>query len=60
MTIYSTKEKREKEKQNDINFIPYDKIETFLEVALADNYTYYIFFRFLMETGLRKGEAIAL
>ncbi|WP_445487325.1 tyrosine-type recombinase/integrase [Niallia sp. 03133] len=60
VSIYSAKEKREKENKADIKFIPYDKIETFLEVALADNYTYYIFFRFLIETGLRKGEALAL
>ncbi|WP_309296625.1 tyrosine-type recombinase/integrase [Niallia sp. NCCP-28] len=43
-----------------MKFIPYDKIETFLDAVLTDNYTYYIFFRFLIETGVRKGEALAL
>ncbi|WP_437831694.1 tyrosine-type recombinase/integrase [Niallia taxi] len=60
VSIYSAKEKREKENKAAIRFIPYEKIESFLEAALADNYTYYIFFRFLIETGVRKGEALAL
>jgi len=60
VSIYSAKEKREKENKAAIKFIPYDKIEPFLDAALADNYTYYIFFRFLIETGVRKGEALAL
>lgn len=60
VSIYSAKEKREKENKSAIKFIPYDKIEPFLEAALSDNYTYYIFFRFLIETGVRKGEALAL
>lgn len=60
VSIYSAKEKREKENKAAIKFIPYDNIEEFLEAALADNYTYYIFFRFLIETGVRKGEALAL
>lgn len=50
----------EKENKADIKFIPYNKIQPFLDTALADNYNYYIFFRFLIETGLRKGEALAL
>lgn len=61
VVIYSTKEKREKEnKSTNIKFIPFEKIEEFLDAALLDNYTYYLFFRFLIETGVRKGEAIAL
>ncbi|PKG23917.1 tyrosine-type recombinase/integrase [Niallia nealsonii] len=60
VSIYSAKEKREKENKAAIKFIPYDKIEPFLDAALADNYTHYIFFRFLIETGVRKGEALAL
>lgn len=60
VSIYSAKEKREKENKAIIKFIPYEKIEAFLEAALSDNYTYYIFFRFLIETGVRKGEALAL
>lgn len=59
--IYSTKEKRDKENKADqLKFIPYDKIAEFLEAALLDNQTYYLFFRFLIETGVRKGEALAL
>ncbi|WLR52424.1 tyrosine-type recombinase/integrase [Bacillus tianshenii] len=59
--IYSTKEKRQKESnKSDIKFIPYDKIGDFLDAAMKDNYTYYLFFRFLIETGVRKGEALAL
>lgn len=60
VSIYSAKEKREKENKTAIKFIPFEKIETFLDAALFDNYTYYIFFRFLIETGVRKGEALAL
>lgn len=60
VTIYSAKEKREKGNKAVTKFIPYDKIEPFLDAALADNYTYYLFFRFLIETGVRKGEALAL
>lgn len=60
VSIYSAKEKREKENKTAIKFIPFEKIEPFLDAALLDNYTYYIFFRFLIETGVRKGEALAL
>lgn len=60
VSIYSAKEKREKENKTVAKFIPYEKIELFLDTALSDNYTYYIFFRFLIETGVRKGEALAL
>ena len=60
VSIYSAKEKREKENKAALKFIPYERIEHFLDAALYDNYTYYIFFRFLIETGVRKGEALAL
>lgn len=61
VTIYTTKEKREKDNViSNVKFIPYDKINDFLDAAILDNYTYYLFFRFLIETGVRKGEAIAL
>lgn len=43
-----------------MKFIPYDKIGDFLNAAIMDNQTYYMFFRFLIETGMRKGEALAL
>lgn len=35
-------------------------IPAFLQFAYNDNYMYGIFFKFLIETGLRKGEAAAL
>ncbi|WP_396125934.1 tyrosine-type recombinase/integrase [Brevibacillus laterosporus] len=61
VTIYSTKEKREKKhKMSTVKFIPYEKIGEFLDEALKDNYSYYLLFRFLIETGTRKGEALAL
>lgn len=61
VTVYSTKEKRDKENnKSKIKFIPYDKIGEFLDEALKDNYTYYLFFMFLIETGVRKGEAMSL
>ncbi|KIL73684.1 tyrosine-type recombinase/integrase [Bacillus badius] len=60
ITIYSVKEKRKKDNPTDLKFIPYEKIDDFLEAALMDNPTYYLFFRFLIETGMRKGEALAL
>ncbi|MEK3821418.1 site-specific integrase [Cytobacillus sp. FSL W8-0315] len=61
ITIYSTKEKREKDNLSSrVKFIPYDKIGDFLDAALLDNPLYYLFFRFLIETGVRKGEALAL
>ncbi|MFD2115840.1 site-specific integrase [Paenibacillus yanchengensis] len=41
-------------------FIESDKITHFLQEARADGYTYWIFFKLLIETGLRKGEAAAL
>jgi integrase len=43
-----------------VKFISYNKIRLFLETALQDNYLYYFFFKFLIETGMRKGEAMAL
>ncbi|WP_245676691.1 site-specific integrase [Bacillus solimangrovi] len=32
----------------------------FLRVARQDNYNYYIYFKVLIETGMRKGEVAAL
>lgn len=61
VTIFSTKELREKKKnKTNIKYISYEKIGEFLNTALIDNYYYYIFFRFLIETGMRKGEAAGL
>lgn len=59
--IYNSKEIVEKRNPNrDLQFIPYDMIEPFLDAAIKDNYTYYMFFRFLIESGVRKGEASSL
>lgn len=61
VSIYTEKEqKKRKNKSENVRFIAYDKIDDFLEAAIVDNYTYYLFFRFLIETGVRKGEALAL
>ncbi|MFT8362710.1 MAG: site-specific integrase [Sporolactobacillus sp.] len=60
--IYSARERAElkNQKNKQLKYIPYDHIKLFLETALEDNYNYYIFFKFLIETGMRKGEAMAL
>lgn len=60
--IYTARERAElrKKKKKQLKYIPYDGIKPFLEAALEDNYNYYIFFKFLIETGMRKGEAMAL
>lgn len=61
IVIYSSKEaEKRKLKNTKVSFLPYDQINDFLEVALEDNYNYYAFFKFLIETGVRKGEACAL
>ncbi|MEW5569574.1 tyrosine-type recombinase/integrase [Rossellomorea marisflavi] len=51
-----TKSKSEK----DLEYINSSDVNTFLRLARQDNYLYYIFFRTLLETGMRKGEAAAL
>lgn len=52
--------KSKSKKKNKLEYINSDDIPTFLKVARQDNYIYYIFFRTLLETGMRKGEAAAL
>lgn len=49
-----------KEKSKSVPFIESDDIGTFLKAAYAYNYYYWIFFKVLIETGMRKGEAAAL
>lgn len=56
MTIPKAKSKK-KEK---LEYIKSDDSSLFLKVARQDNYLYYIFFKTLLETGMRKGEAAAL
>ncbi|ADP32263.1 site-specific integrase [Bacillus atrophaeus] len=47
-------------KKGGLEYIKSDDISLFLKVARQDNYLYYIFFKTLLETGMRKGEAAAL
>lgn len=47
-------------KSKSIPYIESDKVESFLKVARQDNYIYYIYFKALLETGMRKDEAAAL
>ena len=47
-------------KQKSIHFIDSDDVPRFLPMARSDSYIYWIFFKLLIETGLRKGEATAL
>jgi len=43
-----------------VEYIDSDDIPIFLQAARQYGYTYWIFFKFLIETGMRKGEAAAL
>ncbi|MGG4552560.1 tyrosine-type recombinase/integrase [Paenibacillus humicus] len=52
--------KGEKKKMNDIKFIDSSDVPLFLQVAYKYGYIYWIFFKVLIETGMRKGEAAAL
>jgi len=52
--------KKKKVNKKALEYIPSDQIGEFLRVARQDNYIYYIFFKTLIETGMRKGEAAAL
>ncbi|PLS04602.1 tyrosine-type recombinase/integrase [Bacillus halotolerans] len=47
-------------KKEKLEYIKSDDISLFLKFARQDNYLYYIFFKTLLETGMRKGEAVAL
>ncbi|MFU1797500.1 tyrosine-type recombinase/integrase [Paenibacillus azoreducens] len=49
-----------KKKENRIQFIESKDIPRFLQVAHQYGYIYWIFFKLLIETGMRKGEAAAL
>lgn len=55
VTIPKIPKKKEK-----LAYINSDDISFFLKIARQDNYLYYIFFKTLLETGMRKGEAAAL
>lgn len=47
-------------KEKSIKFIDSDQVQEFLAQASKYGYIYWIFFRTLIETGMRKGEAAAL
>jgi integrase len=49
-----------KKKDREIKFIESEYIADFLREAYKDDYVYWIFFKVLIETGMRKGEAAAL
>lgn len=49
-----------KKKEKEIQFIDSGDIPRFLQEAYKYDYIYWIFFKVLIETGLRKGEAAAL
>ena len=46
--------------QKDLKFIPSDIVPDFLEACYEYGYIYWLFYKFLIETGMRKGEAAAL
>ncbi|PNQ80585.1 site-specific integrase [Paenibacillus sp. F4] len=43
-----------------LKYLTKKEVFDFLNAAFVDNWKYYIFFKTLIETGLRKGEALAL
>jgi len=47
-------------KEREIEYIESDHIVHFLQVAYKYGYIYWLFFKVLIETGMRKGEAAAL
>ncbi|HWO95225.1 MAG TPA: site-specific integrase [Bacillus sp. (in: firmicutes)] len=49
-----------KQKDREIKFIESDHIADFLRAAYEYDYIYWIFYKVLIETGMRKGEAAAL
>lgn len=49
-----------KKKEREVKFIESEHIADFLTEAYKDDYIYWIFFKVLIETGMRKGEAAAL
>ncbi|MBS4203695.1 tyrosine-type recombinase/integrase [Lederbergia citrea] len=49
-----------KDKDREIKFIDSNNIPLFLQEAYKYDYIYWIFFKILIETGMRKGEAAAL
>ncbi|WP_127491387.1 site-specific integrase [Paenibacillus glycanilyticus] len=49
-----------KQKRKDVYFIDSNEIPSFLQAAHNYGYIYWIFFKLMIETGVRKGEAAAI
>nr|WP_269435794.1 site-specific integrase [Gracilibacillus suaedae] len=49
-----------KEKERKTKFIDSSEIPVFLKTAYLYGYTYWLFFSFMIDTGMRKGEVAAL
>ncbi|MCM3003649.1 site-specific integrase [Priestia koreensis] len=49
-----------KDEDENLCYMETENIANFLNTAYSDNYIYYIFFKTLLLTGMRKGEAAAL
>ncbi|MFE0508098.1 tyrosine-type recombinase/integrase [Peribacillus butanolivorans] len=45
---------------DDLEYLSKDEVIRFLDAALNENWRYFILFKTLIDTGLRKGEALAL
>ncbi|WP_078434262.1 site-specific integrase [Metabacillus halosaccharovorans] len=58
--VGATVSNKNNNKKNELEYLPSEDITLFLQTAYKYNYIYYIFFRALIETGMRKGEAAAL
>ncbi|WDN94472.1 site-specific integrase [Bacillus velezensis] len=56
----ATVSNKNKKKKGTLEYMLSEDIPRFLQEAYKYNYIYYIFFRTLIETGMRKGEAAAL
>lgn len=56
----ATISKKNKKQHNGLKYMSSEDIQLFLQCASKDNYIYYLFFKTLIHTGMRKGEAAAL
>lgn len=56
----ATISKKNEKQHNGLKYMRSEDIQLFLQCASKDNYIYYLFFKTLIHTGMRKGEAAAL
>lgn len=54
------KTQKKRRSDEELAYVPTDKINHLLREAYDYGYIYYVFFKILIETGMRKGEAAAL